>query len=59
VAVGGVNRDVTMAEIAEMRPLALLPMGDDEWTLVYPIGVDLRAGAMALSQIFDYVCSAQ
>jgi hypothetical protein len=33
------NRDLTMAEMAELPPLGLLPMGDDEWALVYPVAV--------------------
>lgn len=53
------NRAVTMDEVAQMRPLAMLPMGDDEWSLVYPIGVDPEAGALAIGRIFDYSCSPQ
>jgi hypothetical protein len=48
-----------MDEVAQMRPLAMLPMGEREWSLVYPIAIDPGAGAMAIGRIFDYVCSPQ
>lgn len=53
------NRHVTMDEVAQMRPLAMLPMGGGEWSLVYPIGFDPEAGAMEIGRIFDYSCSPQ
>jgi hypothetical protein len=54
-----VNRHVTMDEVAQMRPLAMLPMDEGQWSLVYPIGLDLEAGALAIGRIFDYPCSPQ
>jgi hypothetical protein len=53
------NRHLTMAEIENMPPLGLLPMGDDEWSLVYPVAVSIELGAVAIGRVFDYACSPQ
>jgi hypothetical protein len=53
------NRHLTMAEVRDMPPLAALPMGDGDWSLVYPIAVSIELGAVAIGRVFDYVCSPQ